>query len=389
MYAVLPTEMPRSTRNQPRNPGASGPSAALPGPLEAWFAGAARDLPWRRRRSGYRALVSEFMLQQTQVSRVVEKFEPFLRAFPTPAALAAASEDEVLAAWQGLGYYRRARLLHAAAKAIVERHGGRVPSDPAALRELPGVGRYTSGAIASIAFGAREPIVDGNVIRVLSRTAARQGSADDRATVEWAWDEASRFVEAASEPGPANEALMELGATVCTPAAPKCHSCPVARLCAAHRTGMSDRIPAPKRRAARRELVLVTARVERADGAVLLEQRPRGGLWSGLWQPPSIEDADGESLSPAAAAKALGLALALVPAGTVPFATTHRAVRFVVLDARVRGKGDRLASGGRRWVLPGELPKLALSNAAKRVLDHARSNIAAARRSVSSSKARD
>jgi len=337
------------------------------------------------------------MLQQTQVSRVVEKFEPFLRAFPTPAALAAASEDEVLAAWQGLGYYRRARLLHAAAKAIVERHGGRVPSDPAALRELPGVGRYTAGAIASIVFGAREPIVDGNVVRVLSRTAARQGSADDRATVDWAWAEAGRFVQAAAEPGPANEALMELGATVCTPAAPKCAACPVADHCAARRTGTVDQIPAPKRRTARRELVLVTARIVRTDGAVLLEQRPReapggspgGGLWSGLWQPPSIENADGESLSPAAAAKALGLALTLVPAGTVPFATTHRAVRFVVLDARVRGKGERLATGGRRWVLPAGLPKLALSNAAKRVLAHARSNIAAARRSVSSSKARD
>lgn len=360
--------MAKSSRKPPRNQ----PLSAAADPLAAWFSLEARALPWRRRRSGYRALVSEFMLQQTQVSRVLEKFDPFLRRFPTARALAEASEDEVLAAWQGLGYYRRARLLHAAAKAIVERHGGRVPDDPAALRALPGVGRYTAGAIASIVFGAREPIVDGNVTRVFQRLAARPGSASDRVVNEWAWREAEAFVRTAAEPGPSNEALMELGAKVCTPAAPRCGTCPLAAQCAARREGLVDTIPEPKRKAARRELVLVTARVERTDGAVLLEQRPRTGLWAGMWQPPTVESADGESLAPTAAARLLALDATLAPRGVMPFATTHRAIRFIVFEVRVRGAGVRLATDGRRWVAPADLAEFALSNAAKRVLACAR-----------------
>ena len=356
--------MAKSPRKPPRN---QAPAAAAR-PLEAWFQAAARDLPWRRRRSGYHALVSELMLQQTQVSRVLEKFGPFVRRFPTAAALAAAPEDEVLAAWQGLGYYRRARLLHAAAKAVVARHGGRVPSDPEALRALPGVGRYTAGAIASIVFGAPEPLVDGNVTRVFQRLAARAGSASDPAIVAWAWERADEFVEAADQPGVANEALMELGATVCTPAAPRCDACPLRAMCKSHAEGRADEIPAPKRKAARKDLVLVCARVARADGAVLLEQRPRGGLWGGLWQPPTIESADGEGLGAAAVRRLLALDVALTPTGVIPFATTHRAVRFVVFAGRVKGAGRVLARDGRRWVAADELADFALSNAAKRVL---------------------
>lgn len=308
------------------------------------------------------------MLQQTQVARVLEKFEPFIRRFPTPAALAAAPEGEVLAAWQGLGYYRRARLLHAAAKAVVERHGGEVPADLPSLLALPGVGRYTAGAIASIVHGARAPIVDGNVTRVFQRLAAHAGSASDRSVSDWAWRQAGGFVSAAADPAASNEALMELGATVCTPANPRCLACPVSHLCAAHGTGKTDRIPAPKTRAVRKDLVFVCARLTRADGAVLLEQRPSDGLWGGLWQPPTVECADGEALGAAAAAELLGVDVAVVPAGVVPFATTHRAIRFVVFAARARGKGAALAVHGRRWVATAELPGFALSNAAKRVL---------------------
>jgi len=342
--------------------------------VAGWFAEVARDLPWRSRRSGYHALVSELMLQQTQVARVVEKFGPFIRRFPTAAALAAAHEDAVLAMWQGLGYYRRARLLHAAAKAVVDRHGGRVPvRDHAALLALPGVGRYTAGAIASIVAGERVPIVDGNVTRVFQRLAAREGSASERTIVDWAWEEASRYVAAADDPAAANEGLMELGATVCTPAAPRCDACPVAAMCRARRDGLVDLIPAPKPRAARRDLVVVTARVERAsDGAVLLEQRPRDGLWGGLWQPPAVDCADGRDVSASAAAELLGLpaAMSLRTVGEVPFQTTHRAVVFVVFTARVRGArvAAGLARNGRRWVAPGELGEFALSNAAKRVM---------------------
>jgi A/G-specific adenine glycosylase len=342
--------------------------------LEAWFQTAARDLPWRRTRDGYRALVSELMLQQTQVSRVIEKFEPFIARFPTPAALAEASEDEVLAAWQGLGYYRRARLLHAAAKAVVARHDGEVPSDAEALRALPGVGRYTSGAVASIVFGARAPIVDGNVARVFQRLEAREGSASDAAVQAWAWERAEAFVAAARAPGVANEALMELGATVCTPAAPRCAACPLRASCRAHAEACVDEIPAPKTRVARKDLVLVAACLRRADGAVLLEQRPRGGLWGGLWQPPTVESADGAELSPRAAAELLQLpsSVALHARGEEPFLTTHRAVRFVVFAAVVRGAATVLTNSltrrGRVWVKPDELANYALSNAAKKVL---------------------
>jgi A/G-specific adenine glycosylase len=348
-------------------------AAALAAPLEAWFAGAARDLPWRRERSGWRALVSELMLQQTQVARVVERFGPFLARFPTPEALATAPEDEVLALWQGLGYYRRARLLQSAARAIVERHAGEVPADRASLEALPGVGRYTAGAVASIAFGRREAIVDGNVARVLQRVFAREGSSADRAVTGWAWTEATRFVEAAERPGLANEALMEFGATVCTPAAPRCQGCPLAGRCLARRTGRTDAIPAPKPRAARRALVLVSARIERTDGALLLEQRPATGLWARLWQPPTAESDDGAALSAAAAASLLGLSgiggPTLESVGEIPFQTTHRDVRFVVFQGRVRGDGARLATNGRRWATRAELPSIALSNAARRVVD--------------------
>ena len=161
------------------------PVAGLVQPLERWFRRAARDLPWRRRRTGWTALVSEALLQQTQVVRVAERFPEFMRLFPSPLAMTRAGEAAVLRAWRGLGYYRRARSLHAAACAIVERHGGRVPTEVAALRELPGVGRYTAGAVASIAFGRREPIVDGNVARVLSRLADRRESAVDRVGQAW------------------------------------------------------------------------------------------------------------------------------------------------------------------------------------------------------------
>jgi A/G-specific adenine glycosylase len=365
-----PTKNGRTGRGSARRGGAL--PAGLPALVEGWFAGAARDLPWRRARSGYHALVSELMLQQTQVARVVERFGPFIARFPSAATLAEASEDAVLAAWQGLGYYRRARFLHAAAKAVVDRHGGEVPAgDHAALLALPGVGRYTAGAIASIVAGAAVPIVDGNVTRVFQRVAAREGSASDREVVDWAWREAERFVERAVDPAAANDGRRELGATVCTPAAPRCGGCPLARVCAARAAGRVEEIPAPKARVARRELVLVTARLVRAsDDAVLLEQRPREGLWGGLWQPPAVECADGREMSARAAAELLGLpaTVALRASGEVPFQTTHRAVVFVVYEAKVRGAGAAFARGGRRWVGRDALGEFALSNAAKRVL---------------------
>jgi A/G-specific adenine glycosylase len=356
----------------PRAPG-SGPAfpqagsdpidghSALSAPLEAWFPAAARRLPWRERRSGYHALVSELMLQQTQVARVVDAFERFVARFPGPRELAAAEEHEVLALWQGLGYYRRARLLQAAARAVCDRHGGEVPADAESLRALPGVGRYTAGAISSIAFGRREPIVDGNVMRVLSRLEGRASRAGDAADERWAWERAGAFVAAAGDPAVANEALMELGATVCTPAAPRCGACPLAGTCAARAAGTAESIPAPRRAAARRTLhwhVLVDA-----DGdGVLLEVRPDRGLWARMMQPPTVES---DSPLPAdELSRRWGAPVR--EAGSFVHVTSHRDVSFRVF---VRS-GDRApASGAARRVPLDGLGSVPLSNAAWRALE--------------------
>lgn len=345
--------------------------------VEAWFAGAARDLPWRRadagpdgaRRDPWSALVAEAMLQQTQVARVVEKFGPFLERYPTPAALASAREEEVLAAWAGLGYYRRARSLQAAARAIVAVHAGGVPSDPAALRRLPGVGAYTAGAVASIVFGRREPIVDGNVARVLLRVEGRDLDPADRETQRWAWAASERLVGSAGDPGVCNEGLMELGATVCTPASPRCGSCPLARSCRAKRLGLTGSIPRPRPRAGKRAVYHDLAVVRDGAGRVLVERRPAGGLWAGMVQPVGVESENGPSPR-SAVARAAGVGAGeLDRRGSFVFQTTHRAVHFTVYDAATGPAGSRAADReGRSWVAAADLPGLPLANPHRAIL---------------------
>lgn len=310
--------------------------------LAAWFARSQRDLPWRRvgasgARDGFAALVSEFMLQQTQVSRVLEKFGPFMKKFPDAASLARAPEDEVLAMWSGLGYYRRARLLHAAAKAIAERHDGQVPADAAALRALPGVGRYTAGAISSIVFGQPEAIVDGNVARVLQRLHGREGAIDEPPVRAWCWDRATRLAGSAGpQAGVVNEALMELGALVCTPRNPACDACPLAGMCRARSMDAVESIPRPKRAATRSPMWCASALIEDDLGRVLIERRASdAGMWAGLWQAPTIESVQ-RAVSRAALARRVGLGpSALRKIGAFEHATTHRDVRFVVYVGRV------------------------------------------------------
>ena len=345
---------PRAGRPRGLKPAAHG--------VESWFRANARVLPWRPSpidgpRDPYVSLVSELMLQQTQVSRVLEKFGPFLERFPTVQALAAAPEAEVLAAWSGLGYYRRARLLHAAAKAVVDRHGGVFPEDAGALRALPGVGRYTAGAIGSMVFHQRVPLVDGNVERVLLRLHGSDAQPTDKATQDWAWARATELVAQAEHPGVLNEGLMELGATVCTPGAPRCPDCPLRDRCVAFAEGRTAEIPTPKPRAKQKNWFVLCFLVEHG-GRVLIETRGPDGLWAGMVQPPSVE---GErDLDVAAAADALGV----VHADEVmrfEHITTHRRVRFTVVRA-TGGEG-----AGRRWVGREELRGLALSNAHRRV----------------------
>ncbi len=244
-----------------------------------------RVLPWRSERTPYRVMVSEFMLQQTRVETVIPYYERWLRRFPGWEALAEAGEDEVLREWTGLGYYRRARNLHRTARVVRERFGGELPEEPAALKRLPGVGEYTAGAVASIAFGRAVPAVDGNVRRVLCRLFDMEAPTAGRLR-----EEAARLVDP-GRPGDFNEALMELGATVCTPRAPGCGGCPVLGWCGARGAGTVDERPArrPRREVARVGYgVAVVVGGGPSSTVTLLRKRPESGLLASMWEFPSI-----------------------------------------------------------------------------------------------------
>ena len=253
--------------------------------LAAWFRRAARDLPWRRTRDPYAILVSEIMLQQTQVATVIPFYERWLARFPDFASLADAEESEVLSAWQGLGYYSRARNLHRAAKTVIAAHDGKMPRDPALIRALPGVGRYTAGAVASFAFDLPEPLVDANVARVLARLLDLHTPIDSTAGQAALWAEAIALVP---EKGARifNSALMELGALVCTPRSPHCGECPITKHCAAFAHGTAESLPRKKPRRKRVALSEHCAWIV-SRGRILLEQQI-GNRWRGLWKLPAL-----------------------------------------------------------------------------------------------------
>ena len=253
------------------------------------------DLPWQAGETGtrdpYRVWVSEIMLQQTQVATVIPYFERFVARFPTLASLAAADENEVLALWSGLGYYSRARNLHAAARQVLDHHGGRLPADPATLARLPGIGRSTAAAIAALAFGRRAAILDGNVKRVLARHAGVAGWAGDGRVEAELWRLAdarlpTRGIEAYTQ------GMMDLGAQVCTRGQPDCHACPVNADCIAYTQGRIAELPTPRPRKTlpEREVQMLLL-IDR--GELLLEKRPPRGIWGGLWSLPELDaDAD-------------------------------------------------------------------------------------------------
>lgn len=280
--------------------------------LLKWYGAHARDLPWRRSADAYAIWVSEVMLQQTQVATVVPYYERFMRRFPDVGALAAACEEEVLAVWSGLGYYRRARMLHRGAIEVVRRHGGKLPRHAAQLRELPGIGRYTAGAIASIAFDLCEPILDGNVRRVLCRV-----SSIDGAKLGWReeqrrlWADADALVQG-RRPGELNQALMELGARLCTVAQPACGRCPIAVDCRS-RGAAAARLPARRARLQATRSAVAVAWLRRGD-RLLLRRGGRGPL-RGAWDLPAVAIADDESPQQALMRDlgALGLTVAARP----------------------------------------------------------------------------
>lgn len=230
------------------------------------------------------------MLQQTQVSRIKDVFEPFITRFPSPQAMVDAGEEAVVAAWKGLGYYRRARMLHAAAEAIVTSHGGVVPQDAEVLETLPGVGRYTAGAISSIVFDQKVPIVDGNIARVLARLDDVDLPHGDPALLKRSWIRAEDLVKSCEHPGLLNEGLMELGASMCLPAprGPSCEHCPLKGMCRARRSGREKSIPSPKPKVSRTVIHHHVVGIHRNE-RWLLQARPSRGHWGGMWEPLSIE----------------------------------------------------------------------------------------------------
>lgn len=254
--------------------------------LLSWYDSAARDLPWRRTRDPYAIWVSEIMCQQTRVDTVIPYYERFLERFPTPSDLAGAEEDEVMSLWSGLGYYRRARLLHAGVKEVVATYGGEVPQDATARRALPGIGRYTCGAIGSVAFGLPEAIVDGNVARVLSRLHAIDAPLGTAASDKELWALAGDLAKG-PRPGDLNQALMELGATVCTPKSASCDGCPLRGDCRALATDRVDELPVPKKKKKPREVTMVAVVPRRRDTTWLV--KGGGSLFGGLFGVPSGE----------------------------------------------------------------------------------------------------
>src|SRR5512139_2239569 len=281
------------------------PRSAFRNSLLAWFRANARDLPWRHDRTPYRVWLSEMMLQQTQVETVIPYFRRFLDRFPTIDDLAAAPLGDVLKLWEGLGYYARARNLHKAAQVIVDERHGEWPHTVEGLMALPGIGRYTAGAIASLAFDADAPVLDGNVIRVLCRVFAIKRDPKDAHVRKELWQLAGALLPLSPAgrggrgvrggAGEFNEALMELGALVCTPRNPKCDVCPLAKYCEAKKRGWQDQLPIKTKRKPLPHYN-VTAAVIRKNGRILIAQRPLGGRLGGLWEFPGGKVEPGETL---------------------------------------------------------------------------------------------
>ena len=312
----------------------------------AHYARVQRDLPWRRTRDPYAIWVSEIMLQQTRVATVIPYWERWMQRFPTVGALADAPLDDVLACWAGLGYYSRARNLHRGARDVVTRWGGRLPSTAAGLRDVPGVGAYTAGAIASIAHGERAPLVDGNVARVLARVFAVDDDIKSARGQRRLWELAGEVMAglpAGAAPGDLNQGLMELGATVCAPRAPACLACPLADACRARAAGRQDDLPVKRAGKSADELPLIDqVALWALDGdRLLLARRRPEGLYGGLWELPQGESA-------ADAARRIGARLDEVGDEVARHeqVLSHRRLRLRVVPARVGSGRGALGKAG-------------------------------------------
>ncbi len=341
--------------------------------LLKWYATHARRLPWREHPDPYRVWVSEVMLQQTQVEAVLPYFNRWMERFPDIESLSKASLQEVLAVWEGLGYYSRARHLHQAAQVISARYSGQIPRDVAQLRKLPGVGRYTAGAIASIAFGLDEPALDGNVRRVLARVFNVQESARSPSGERRLWGLAAEHLPP-GRAGEYNQALMDLGATVCTPRSPSCEACPLRDMCQAYALGVQAERPVLTRRA-RLPHYTVTAAVIWRGGRVLLAQRPLEGLLGGLWEFPGGKLQDGEDLVSCLQREIdeeLGVEVQVVDMiGVYQHAYSHFKVTLHAFSCKLsNGSQPRpIQAQDLRWVAPEELPDFPMGKIDRQIAD--------------------
>ncbi len=339
--------------------------------LLAWYLQHQRDLPWRRTRDPYRIWISETLLQQTQVATVIPYYERFLARFPTVQALAAAPLDDVLKTWEGAGYYARARNLHRAAQKIVQVYGGKIPRTVEELLELPGVGRYTAGAVASIAFNQDAPILDGNVVRVLSRYFALRGDPKSTATRAELWKLAEDLIPH-GQAGDFNQALMDHGATICLPRNPRCDICPVRRGCTARRLGIQNELPERHARS-RKPHYEIGVGIVWKHGRILIQQRPPEGLLGGLWEFPGGKREKGESFATCVRREVceedgievqVGKEFAVVDHGYSHFSITMHALRCEYVSGRVRLRGATAF----KWVRPSELKEFAFPAANRKII---------------------
>jgi A/G-specific adenine glycosylase len=361
------------SRARPRGLKSAARSAALRRALLAWYRRSARDLAWRQAKDPYRVWLSEILLQQTRVQTVRPYYDRFVAAFPSVRALAAAPLERVLKVWEGLGYYSRARNLHRAARMIEAEHGGRLPQTAAQWQQLPGIGRYTAGAIASIACGERVAAVDGNVKRVLARLFHVEKPLEDAATQAVLWQLATELLPRSS-PGEFNQALMELGARVCTPRSPRCDACPVRRWCRACAAGVQQRLPIRRARKAVPRVEAVAA-VMCERGRCLLVRRPPRGLLGGLWTLPGAEIGDGQ---PHAQTLRCGVQAALgldIEVGerlaSVRHEFSHRRLQVHVYRCRVIGGAVNSPEGAARWVPRARLERYPMASLDRKLLREA------------------
>jgi len=339
--------------------------------LLAWFATDARDLPWRRARTPYRVWVAEVMLQQTRVDTVVAYYDRFLSHFPSVQALAGAPLESVLKAWEGLGYYARARNLHAAAQHIMTAHGGHLPNTFEGLLALPGVGRYIAGAVASIAFGQAVAAVDGNARRVLCRVFAIREDAAQPAVQRELEALAARLLPT-GQPGAFNEALMELGATVCTPRSPRCNGCPLGTLCKARLAGDAESLPVRRARPRVPHYDVAAAVTWDGDGRVLVAQRRADDMLGGLWEFPGGKR-EGDETLPECLTREIREELDVeIEVGGLLTVVSHAYTHFrITLHAFLcrwaSGEPRCLECAAFQWVRPDELDGLPMSVADRKV----------------------